>query len=173
MSLRLAVLALTACLICAAPDGVRAAAAPAASVVVDWNRKAHEIAFAKDQFLTFKGPRAFAMTHIAQHDALNAVFPRFEQFAYFGRDSGRTRSRPPRRQRATCSPRSTRPRAPTSTPSSPSSSPPCRTAAVYVRSPAPGSDRGESRLQPSRPAAGAGSAPAARALLARARRRIR
>jgi hypothetical protein len=86
MSLRPAVLAVAACLIWAAPGGARAEAAPAASVAVDWNRKAHEIAFAEDQFLTFKGPRAFAMTHVAQHDALNAVHPRFEQFVYVGRD---------------------------------------------------------------------------------------
>jgi hypothetical protein len=81
MSPRVAALALAASLICAAP----AAAHPAASLVVDWNAKAHEVAFAEDQFQTFKGARAFAMTHIAQHDALNAVRPRFEQFAYFGR----------------------------------------------------------------------------------------
>jgi hypothetical protein len=69
----------------AAAAGVAYAESPT-SVVVDWNREAYGIAFAEDQFLTFKGPRAHAMAHIAQHDALNAVLPRFEQFAYFGRD---------------------------------------------------------------------------------------
>jgi hypothetical protein len=86
MSLRATALALAASLLCTAAGGARADAASTASVVVDWNRKAHEIAFAEDQFLTFKGPRAFAMTHVAQHDALNAVLPRFEQFSFFGRD---------------------------------------------------------------------------------------
>jgi hypothetical protein len=45
------------------------------AVLVSWNQQAHEIAFAEDQFLTFKGVRAFAMMHIAMHDALNAILP--------------------------------------------------------------------------------------------------
>lgn len=57
-----------------------------AEIVVEWNQKANEIAFAEDQFLTFKGARAHAMMHIALHDALNAIDPRFEQFAFRGRD---------------------------------------------------------------------------------------
>jgi hypothetical protein len=56
-----------------------------AEVVVAWNQKANEIAFAEDQFLTFKGARAYAMAHIAQHDALNAVIPVYRQFAYRAR----------------------------------------------------------------------------------------
>lgn len=86
-------IALALCLIAAGADAARAEPAPGgvapdgvAPVVVEWNQKANEIAFAEDQFLTFKGVRAHAMTHIAQHDALNAVRPRFEQFAYLGRD---------------------------------------------------------------------------------------
>jgi hypothetical protein len=78
MSLLAAVLVLAVCLVASPPA--------AASVVVDWNAKAYEIGFAEDQFQTFKGARAHAMMHIAQHDALNAVHPRFEPFAYFGRD---------------------------------------------------------------------------------------
>lgn len=57
-----------------------------AAVVVEWNELVNEIAFAEDQFLTFKGARAHAMMHIAQHDALNAIDPVFEQFAYRDRD---------------------------------------------------------------------------------------
>jgi PAP2 superfamily len=72
-------LALALCLVAAGAD-------PARAVVVEWNDKTNEIAFAEDQFQTFKGARAYAMTHIAQHDALNAVRPRFDQFAYIGRD---------------------------------------------------------------------------------------
>ena len=81
-------IALVLCLIAAGDEPARAhqASRAAASVVVEWNQKANEIAFAEDQFQTFKGARAYAMTHIAQHDALNAVHPRFEQFAYLGRD---------------------------------------------------------------------------------------
>ena len=81
-------IALALCLIAAGSEPARAqqASPAAASVVVEWNQKANEIAFAEDQFQTFKGARAYAMTHIAQHDALNAVHPRFEQFAYLGRD---------------------------------------------------------------------------------------
>jgi hypothetical protein len=74
-----AAFALALCIVAGGVDAARA-------VVVQWNEKTNEIAFAEDQFQTFKGARAYAMTHIAQHDALNAVRPHFEQFAYFGRD---------------------------------------------------------------------------------------
>ena len=43
------------------------------ALVVAWNELINEIAFAEDQFLTFKGVRAHAMMHLAMHDALNAV----------------------------------------------------------------------------------------------------
>ena len=56
------------------------------AVIVEWNRLATEIAFGEGQFPPFKGPRALAMTHIAQHDALNAVDRVYEQFVYQGRD---------------------------------------------------------------------------------------
>ena len=45
------------------------------ALIVAWNRTVNEIAFAEDQFFTFKGVRAHAMMHIAIHDALNAVIP--------------------------------------------------------------------------------------------------
>ena len=57
------------------------------ALVVTWNRTVNEIAFAEDQFFTFKGIRAHAMMHIAIHDALNAVVPFYRQFAYQGRDA--------------------------------------------------------------------------------------
>ncbi|HET6701482.1 MAG TPA: vanadium-dependent haloperoxidase, partial [Gemmatimonadaceae bacterium] len=38
-------------------------------------------------FRTFKGHRALAMLHIAMHDAVNGVRPRYRQYAFFGRDS--------------------------------------------------------------------------------------
>jgi hypothetical protein len=56
------------------------------AVVVAWNQLLQDIAFAEDQFLTFKGVRALAMMHIAQHDALNAIEDEYEQYVFFGRD---------------------------------------------------------------------------------------
>jgi hypothetical protein len=54
-------------------------------VIVEWNQLAYEIAFAEDQFRTFKGQRALAMMHLAQHDALNSITRRFELYAAQGR----------------------------------------------------------------------------------------
>ena len=51
---------------------------PRSRVIVAWNSLAHDIAFAEDQFLTFKGQRALAMMHLAMHDALNAIVPVYE-----------------------------------------------------------------------------------------------
>lgn len=56
------------------------------ALVVAWNQAVSEIAFAEDQFFTFKGHRAQAMMHIAMHDALNAVIPVYRRFAYRGND---------------------------------------------------------------------------------------
>ena len=44
--------------------------------------QAHDLAFAEDQFLTFKGQRAFAMMHLAMHDALNAIVPVYSGYAF-------------------------------------------------------------------------------------------
>lgn len=55
-----------------------------ADVVTAWNEQAHDIAFAEDSFLTFKGQRALAMMHIAMHDALNSIVPAYERYAYSG-----------------------------------------------------------------------------------------
>jgi hypothetical protein len=57
------------------------------SLVVTWNQIVTDIAFAEDQFFTFKGHRAQAMTHIAIHDALNAVIPLYRQYAFQGHES--------------------------------------------------------------------------------------
>jgi hypothetical protein len=56
------------------------------AVLVSWNQRAHEIAFSEDQFLTFKGVRAFAMMHLAMHDALNAVVPLYRPYALAERE---------------------------------------------------------------------------------------
>ena len=50
------------------------------AAIIAWSQKAYKIAFAEDQFLTFKGHRAFAMMHIAMHDALNAIVPVYRQY---------------------------------------------------------------------------------------------
>lgn len=52
-----------------------------------WNEQAYEISFAEDSFRTFKGHRAFAMMHLAMHDAVNAVAPRYRQHTFSGRDA--------------------------------------------------------------------------------------
>jgi len=66
----------------AAPGG--AAPVPDAGVVVAWNELAYEIAYAEDQFLTFKGQRALAMMNLAMHDALNTISPVYDRYAYAG-----------------------------------------------------------------------------------------
>ncbi len=51
------------------------------SVVAAWNEVAYEIAYAEDSFFTFKGHRAFSMMHLAMHDALNSIEPRYTRYA--------------------------------------------------------------------------------------------
>ncbi len=51
-----------------------------AELIAGWNSLAHDIAFAEDQFLTFKGQRALAMMHLAMHDALNTIVPVYERY---------------------------------------------------------------------------------------------
>jgi hypothetical protein len=53
-------------------------------VVVAWNELAYRLAFAEDKFLTFKGHRAFAMMHLAMHDALNAIHSVYGRYAFSG-----------------------------------------------------------------------------------------
>jgi len=50
---------------------------------VEWNRTVLAIAEAEDGFLTLKGLRTVTMMHLAMHDALNAVEPRFEPYALY------------------------------------------------------------------------------------------
>ena len=57
-------------------------------VVVDWSRIVFEAAMTDDEYVSFLGVRHQAMMHIAMHDALNAIDPRFDQYAYFGRSRG-------------------------------------------------------------------------------------
>ena len=55
-----------------------------AAVVVAWNQVGYEVAYAEDEFLTFKGQRALAMMNLAMHDALNTIAPRYKRYAYAG-----------------------------------------------------------------------------------------
>jgi hypothetical protein len=66
-----------------APSVAQARPAPplSADVIVAWNGLAHDLAFAEDQFLTFKGQRALALMHVAMHDALNGIVPVYQRYA--------------------------------------------------------------------------------------------
>lgn len=57
------------------------AATAGGDVVAAWNEVAYEIAYAEDSFFTFKGHRAFSMMHLAMHDALNTIEPRYTRYA--------------------------------------------------------------------------------------------
>jgi hypothetical protein len=52
------------------------------AVLVQWNELAVETADEVDNFLTLIGHRTVAMMHLAMHDALNAIGPVYEQYAY-------------------------------------------------------------------------------------------
>jgi pimeloyl-ACP methyl ester carboxylesterase/membrane-associated phospholipid phosphatase len=49
-----------------------------------WNARLLATAEAEDHLLTLKGVRAAAMMHLAVHDALNAIGPRYGRYAYEG-----------------------------------------------------------------------------------------
>ena len=68
------------------PDETAAGAFDDPSLIVAWNQRAYDIGHAEDQFKTFKAQRAFAIMHLAMHDALNAVVPRYRPYAFKGRD---------------------------------------------------------------------------------------
>src|SRR5262245_7209567 len=53
-----------------------------AQLAIDWNERVNNISFAEGGWFTFKGVRAHAMMHIAMHDALNSIEPRYHQYAY-------------------------------------------------------------------------------------------
>ncbi len=61
------------------PTSAVAGAEPAITL----NRALLSMAEAEDGFLTLKGVRAAAMMHLAMHDALNAVAPRYQRYAFF------------------------------------------------------------------------------------------
>ena len=57
-------------------------------LAVEWSGLAYEIAYAEDQFLTFKGQRAIAMMHLAMHDALQAIVPVYAAYAHEANEPG-------------------------------------------------------------------------------------
>jgi len=64
----------------ASPEPAAGASAPHAALVVEWNRRILAAAEEEDRFLTLKGVRSAAMMHVAMHDALNAIEPRYETY---------------------------------------------------------------------------------------------
>jgi len=53
-----------------------------------WNKKVINYAIAEDNLFTLKGVRTVAMMHVAMHDALNAIVPKYSNYAYKGDNSG-------------------------------------------------------------------------------------
>lgn len=51
-------------------------------IVIDWNQMTYQLGNEHDQFYSFIGVRTLAMTHIAIHDALNAISPNYEQYTF-------------------------------------------------------------------------------------------
>ena len=51
-------------------------------IIIDLNHLTYTIANEHDQFLSFIGVRALAMTHLAIHDAFNAIEPKYEPYAF-------------------------------------------------------------------------------------------
>ena len=51
-------------------------------IVLDLNQLTYQIANEHDQFYSFIGVRALAMVHLAMHDILNAVNPKFEPYLF-------------------------------------------------------------------------------------------
>ncbi len=57
-------------------------AQPDHSLINDWNRLTYQLAYEHDQFYSFIGIRTLTMTHLAIHNALNAIDPQFETYAF-------------------------------------------------------------------------------------------
>jgi hypothetical protein len=54
--------------------------------IIEWNEIAYRIANEFDQFYTFKGVRALAMLHLAIHDALNSIYPKYECYSFSAKE---------------------------------------------------------------------------------------
>lgn len=53
-------------------------------IVTSWNKKVIDFAIAEDNLFTLKGVRTTSMMHVAMHDALNAIVPKYSTYAYKG-----------------------------------------------------------------------------------------
>ena len=51
-------------------------------VVIEWNKAIMETAIAEDNLLTLKGLRTTAMVHLAMHDVLNSIVPKYNPYVY-------------------------------------------------------------------------------------------
>ncbi len=71
---------------CSGPSGSAPAASaptderPTSEILLNWNELVLQVAEAEDGFLTLKGLRTATMMHLAIHDALNAIDPRYETY---------------------------------------------------------------------------------------------
>lgn len=88
---RLALPSVLAGLLAAAATPAAAEALHEAEVVTAWNETLVETAYEVDQWATLLGHRTLAMTHLAMHDALNAIEARYEAYVL---DASRTDAHP-------------------------------------------------------------------------------
>jgi len=51
-------------------------------IITKWNHLTYQIAYQHDQFYSLLGIRTLSMTHLAMHNALNAIEPRYETYAF-------------------------------------------------------------------------------------------
>jgi hypothetical protein len=61
-----------------------------AALVMAWNEHVLAVAETEDHFLTLKGVRTAAMMHVAMHDALNSIQPKYAPYAYHADESDAT-----------------------------------------------------------------------------------
>lgn len=62
------------------PAASPAAGTAAPEILIAWNEKVLTVAEAEDRFLTLKGLRTAALLHLAVHDALNTIEPRYQTY---------------------------------------------------------------------------------------------
>lgn len=69
-------------------DSASTAGFPDNAIVLDLNRLVYTIANEHDQFYSFIGVRALAMTHLAIHDVLNAIEPQYTPYCFESMSGG-------------------------------------------------------------------------------------
>ncbi len=65
---------------CAHPNPTGQTVVVGPDLALEWNQRILEVAEAEDKFLTLKGVRTATMMHLAMHDALNAINPRYDTY---------------------------------------------------------------------------------------------